>query len=95
MQEAISSLSHPGLAWPFDLQRARQERGLTQEALAERLGVTSRTISNWERDGRVPQSRRRALERALMDAQPDCLSAIETRQLVHELLRRLEAAGLQ
>lgn len=29
----------------------RKEKGLTQEALGERLGVTNKTISRWENGG--------------------------------------------
>lgn len=36
------------------LKRARQERELTQEALAERLGVSRQTISNWENNRSYP-----------------------------------------
>ena len=31
------------------IKRLRRERNLTQEALAEFLGVTFQTVSNWER----------------------------------------------
>nr|BBH91744.1 hypothetical protein KTC_64950 [Thermosporothrix sp. COM3] len=36
------------------LVQARYEHGLTQEALAERLGVDVRTVSSWERGLRTP-----------------------------------------
>lgn len=43
----------------------RVKCGLTQEGLAERLGVVSRTIRDWEKDARsVPSSK--ACEMALM-----------------------------
>lgn len=32
------------------IRAARKERQLTQQALAERLGVKNTTISNWEKD---------------------------------------------
>ena len=34
-----------------ELRDARERRGLTQEELAEHLGVSTRTITNWERTG--------------------------------------------
>lgn len=33
-----------------ELQRVRKRLGLTQVALAGRLGVTSTTVARWERD---------------------------------------------
>ena len=32
------------------IRRARQDRGLTQRQLAERLHVTDKSVSKWERD---------------------------------------------
>lgn len=34
--------------------RARKNRGLTQEGLAELCGVTKRTVASYETDGRLP-----------------------------------------
>ena len=31
------------------ISRARQDRGMTQEAFATRLGVTPQAVSRWER----------------------------------------------
>ncbi|MBD5101678.1 MAG: helix-turn-helix transcriptional regulator [Subdoligranulum sp.] len=36
------------------LKTLRKEKGLTQEALAERLGVTSRSVSRWETGSNLP-----------------------------------------
>ena len=33
------------------IKKARQEKGITQEAAAEALGVSRQTISNWENGG--------------------------------------------
>ena len=33
----------------------RRERGLSQEALGEALGVTRQSISKWEGDGSLPE----------------------------------------
>lgn len=37
------------------LQRLRQRQGLSQDALAEKLGVSRQTVSKWERDEAVPE----------------------------------------
>jgi len=37
--------------------RARKNKGLTQEALAELCGVTKRTVASYETDGRLPHYR--------------------------------------
>ena len=37
-----------------NIRRLRQERGLTQEALGERLSVTRQTVSQWERGVAYP-----------------------------------------
>ena len=36
------------------IKKLRRERNLTQEALAEFLGVTFQTVSNWERGESYP-----------------------------------------
>lgn len=36
------------------IREARQEKGMTQKDLAERIGVTDRAVSNWENGRRLP-----------------------------------------
>lgn len=36
------------------IRRLRQEQGITQEQLAEALGITSRAVSQWECDRTSP-----------------------------------------
>lgn len=54
------------------LAQARRKAGLTQEAVAEKLGVSLQTISKWELDETLPdirQSKRLAmLYRVTLDA---------------------------
>lgn len=37
------------------IQSLRKEKGLSQEALGEALGVTRQSISKWESDGAIPE----------------------------------------
>ena len=37
------------------LQRLRQRQGLSQDALAEKLGVSRQAVGKWERDEAVPE----------------------------------------
>jgi transcriptional regulator with XRE-family HTH domain len=34
----------------------RAKRGMSLDALAHELGVTRKTVYNWEQNGRIPQS---------------------------------------
>lgn len=45
------------------IKRLREERRWSQSNLAEQLGVSSKTISNWERDQHIPRASLGALER--------------------------------
>lgn len=43
------SQSQPQNDPPLTLKQLREQAGLSQEALARQLGVSSKTVSNWER----------------------------------------------
>ncbi len=45
-----------------DLRQERQQRGLTQEELANLLGVTMRTVWRWEQGERPNKLGRKAIE---------------------------------
>ena len=38
-----------------NLKRLRRQKGLTQEALADKLHVTRQAVSNWERNQNLPE----------------------------------------
>ncbi len=40
-----------------DIQKLRDLLGYTQEELSERLGVSSRTIQNWEQGKKIPKTK--------------------------------------
>lgn len=45
----------------INVAKIREKTGLTQKQLAERMGVSRRTLENWEQGRRVPQGPARAL----------------------------------
>jgi transcriptional regulator with XRE-family HTH domain len=47
------------------IRAAREAAGLSQEELAQRTGVSQRTLGNWERGVSSPRSRLGSLERVL------------------------------
>ncbi len=49
----------------LDIKKIRNKLGLSQEALAEMLGVHSRTIQNWEAGGVVPKTKHAKLRAIL------------------------------
>lgn len=79
------------------LRRARERRGWTQEQLAEAVGVTFRSIGNWER-GEVPASREARLRDVLGDDLTPGLNPLAQASdlaLISELARRLEGRAEQ
>src|SRR5436853_537118 len=64
------------------LKGFRTRRGLTQQTLAEKLGVRRNTIGNWERGDFLPQSKGVVLELARLLH----LADEETRQLLEASL---------
>lgn len=77
------------------IRRARETYRMTQEELAVLLGVSARTVSNWERGSTVPRNRIGALSDAL-GVLPDgsgtgqpLLSEASHAELVAEIARRL------
>jgi len=51
----------------FDSLIALQKLGIPQDEVARRLGVTVRTVQNWNKQGSCPGSRRRRKRRSLFD----------------------------
>lgn len=47
------------------IREARERAHLTQEQLGQKVGVSLRTIGNWERGTTVPKNRKAALEEVL------------------------------
>ncbi|QBD78903.1 transposase [Ktedonosporobacter rubrisoli] len=51
----------------FDSMIELQKLGIPQDEVARRLGVTKRTVQNWNKHGSCPGSRRRHKQRSLFD----------------------------
>ena len=45
-----------------DVRKLREAHGLTQQDLAEKCGVTLRTVQNWEKGKTIPESALRLLQ---------------------------------
>lgn len=78
-----------------DLRRARETARLTQGELATSLGVSLRTVGNWERGETEPRNARAAIEQALgrpIGEQPAAgptLAEASDAQIATELVNRL------
>lgn len=79
-----------------EIRAARERAGLTQEELGAALGVSLRTVGNWERGATVPRNREAALRRVLADHLDDgtgpTLTGASDAELVAEIARRLSVA---
>lgn len=53
----------------LDIKAIRMESGLTQPEFAKRLGVTTRTVQNWEAGGTIPETKRELLRAMLRPQQ--------------------------
>lgn len=79
------------------INSARQRAGLTQQQLAELVGVSLRTVGNWERGATVPRDREHAI-RAVLSIDHDVhdvgLRAASDAELLAEIARRFERAHM-
>lgn len=51
----------------MDIKTLREKHNLTQSEFAERLGVTSRSVQNWEMGGVIPAARQKMIEQLFGD----------------------------
>jgi len=77
----------------MDIKQTRQELGMTQAQLGAAVGVSERTIQNWEWGKTAPTpSQVKAIERLLTDREPvttaRLIAIIESQQRVIEALTR-------
>lgn len=65
-----------------EIREQRKRLGMTQEELAKRLGVSTRTVQNWEQGGVVPATSKDAVMRVL--------GGVEEKRGWDEVLSRLD-----
>ena len=51
----------------IDVRAIREKVGISQEEFAKLLGVSSRTVQNWERGKTIPDSKREMLRKIAND----------------------------
>ena len=78
-----------------EMRTARERANLTQGELAKRVGVSLRTVGNWERGESVPRSKEQAIRAALGDhiqgshpGDGTTLRAASDAELLAEIARR-------
>jgi DNA-binding transcriptional regulator YiaG len=77
----------------MNIEQARQQLGMTQAQLGRAIGVSERTIQNWEWGNTSPKPYQvNAIERLLADGEPvttaRLIAIIESQQRVIETLTR-------
>lgn len=78
-----------------EIREARERAGLTQDALGSAVGVSGRTVGNWERGTTVPRNRlaklREVLEMTTTPADATPLRDVSDASLLAEIARRFDA----
>ncbi|MDJ0319791.1 helix-turn-helix domain-containing protein [Pseudarthrobacter sp. PS3-L1] len=83
------------------IRSAREASGLTQQELAKQLGVTLRTVGNWERGESVPRNREPAIRQLLaryMGAKAAVVNILDgatDMELLAEIARRMARADVR
>lgn len=80
------SLLRQGLLLPAQIKAIREKLGLTQTAMAERLGVGEKTYTRWE-SGRSMQNKSSDNLIRLMDRSPEQFAVIEAQRSPERLMR--------
>lgn len=70
--------------FPFNLQQYRMGSGMTQEQLAEKMGVSRQTVSKWESGASYPEMEKLIALCGLFDCTLDALVRGELPQSVPE-----------
>ena len=75
------------------IKRLRREKDITQEQLAEHLGITSRAISQWERDRTSPDISQLPALCHIFDVSSDVLLGINIEKSNEEIIKHLTEAN--
>lgn len=75
-----------------NIRRARTERGMTQSALAEALGVSDRAVSRWERGTSSPDVTLLAQLALVLEISADALLSVDPQRIQAAILRATEEA---
>lgn len=51
----------------LDLKKIRKNNNLTQSGLAEKLGISTRTVQNWEAGDAIPESKKLLIQSFFMN----------------------------
>ena len=78
-----------------NIRRARQKQGLTQSALAERLGVSDRAVSRWETGAAAPAVDLLVPLALALDTSTDALLGVDPQRMQQEILQATEACNQQ
>lgn len=70
-----------------NIRRARMERGMTQSALAEALGISDRAVSRWERGTSAPDVALLAQLALVLDISADALLGLDPLRIEGEILQ--------
>lgn len=74
------------------IRHLRRSKNITQEQLAEYLGITSRAVSQWERDRTAPDISQLPALCHIFDVSADVLLGIDTEKVEEAIRRYLEEA---
>ena len=77
-----------------EIRRLRNERGITQEALAEALNVTAQTVSKWECGTSIPDVQMLPQIAVFFGVTIDRLFAMAPEQQMERIENRIYARGL-
>jgi len=67
-----------GMAWYEILRKARDNEGFTRGQLAVKIGVSSRSIQNWEEGGIKPLPENRSKLHKALNIKPNHIDYLDT-----------------